>query len=137
MKIEVGNGEVIDKVTILEIKSERISDEQKLKNVKSERGALTPAVEEIYQSLSESDRESFDAFRKELKEINEALWVVEDQLRECERKGIFEEEFVSLARSVYLLNDRRAAVKRFINELTKSVLIEEKSYEDYSSKEEL
>jgi hypothetical protein len=126
LRIEVAPGEVIDKLTILEIKRERIGDEAKRKNVAYEWEALTRDLDAAVAKTPE-----LDALRARLKAINEKLWVVEDDIRECERAKDFGPKFVELARSVYFTNDERAAVKRQINELLNSAILEEKSYAAY------
>jgi hypothetical protein len=122
--IEASPGEVIDKITILEIKAERISEPDKLLNVRRELEALRLAFE---QSISRS--EVLQALSAELRSVNEAIWDVEDAIRICERDGDFGPRFVELARSVYKNNDRRAALKRKINEQLGSRIVEEKSYQ--------
>lgn len=124
--IEIAPGELIDKITILEIKLERMTDPAKLANVKIEWDTLTASLAE---HAAPSD--ALTALTLELKKINEELWVIEDDIRDCERDKDFGPKFVELARSVYFTNDRRAAVKRRINELLGSKLIEEKSYAAY------
>lgn len=119
-------GELVDKITILEIKTERIQDAAKLKNVRLELETLAAAREQTLPPSPELAQ-----LTAELKRMNVALWDVEDQIRDCERRQDFGPEFVRLARSVYHSNDRRAAVKRQINELLGSALIEEKSYAAY------
>jgi hypothetical protein len=123
MKIEVSNGEIVDKLTILQIKLERIKDEAKLQNVKKEYDILTGIVEKIL------DRE--DPLYKALYDINGKLWDIEDRIRELEKQQDFGQEFIDVARSVYINNDERAAIKRDINQQTGSDLFEEKSYEEY------
>ena len=123
MKIEVSNGEIIDKLTIIKIKLERIKDEGKLSNLKKEYRELKEASDNI---LSESD-----PLYKALCEINLTLWDIEDKIRDLERRKDFGEEFIETARSVYISNDKRSEIKRQINIKTSSDLIEEKSYEDY------
>lgn len=123
MKIEVSNGEIIDKLTIVQIKLERIKDEEKLSNLHKEYTELKNASASI---LSQSD-----PLYKALYEINSRLWDIEDRIRELERTKDFGEEFISTARSVYLNNDKRSEIKRQINIKTSSDLIEEKSYEKY------
>ena len=123
MKIEVSNGEIIDKLTILKIKLERITDENKLSNIRKEYGELIKVTSSI---LSTSDP-LFEA----LYEINCRLWDIEDQIRDLERKKDFGDGFIAAARSVYVNNDERAAIKRKINIRTSSGFIEEKSYEKY------
>ena len=128
MKIEVSNGEVLDKYSILQIKSERITDPTALNNIHRELESLQPAVDAIC-SLESSG--ALGALQSQLLEVNTSLWEVEDVLRGLEKSQDFGPSFVSAARSVYQLNDRRAAVKKEINLLTGSNLIEEKSYEKY------
>lgn len=124
--VEIAPGELIDKITILEIKSERIEDPDKVQNVQIELDVLATArAEKLPQS---ADLEELHA---RLKQINEALWAIEDDIRECERTKDFGDTFIQLARSVYQTNDQRAAVKREINELLGSRLVEEKSYAEY------
>jgi hypothetical protein len=124
----VSPGELIDKITILEIKQERIKDADKIKNVNVELELLeTLWGGSIYKSTALVAKK-----RAELKAINEELWVIEDDLRLKESKAEFDQEFIELARSVYFTNDRRASVKREINVSVGSNLIEEKSYQDYS-----
>lgn len=126
--VEIAAGELMDKITILRIKAKRISDPQKLANVREELRQLS-AVRE--RQIPKSER--LDELVAELEEVNLTLWRIEDEIRECERKKEFGPDFISLARSVYHQNDRRAAVKRSINQLTNSRLIEEKSYADYKA----
>lgn len=124
MKIEVSNGEIVDKLTIIEIKLENIKNELKLANLKVEYDVLNSAVEKIIPKTH--------PLYLELLGINNKLWVIEDRIRELEKAKDFGAEFIEVARSVYFTNDLRSEVKRKINELTNSALIEEKSYEDYS-----
>jgi hypothetical protein len=126
IRIEVAPGEIIDKLTILEIKRERIGDEAKRKNVSYEWDVLTRDLMAAVPATPE-----LDALRAKLKEINLKLWVIEDDIRDCERAKDFGPKFVELARAVYFTNDERAAVKRQINELLNSAIIEEKSYAAY------
>jgi hypothetical protein len=126
LRIEVAPGEIIDKLTILEIKRERIADEAKRKNVSYEWDVLTRDLVAAVPATPE-----LDALRTKLKEINLKLWVIEDDIRDCERSKDFGQKFVELARAVYFTNDERAAVKRQINELLNSAIIEEKSYAAY------
>jgi hypothetical protein len=124
MKVEVSNGEIVDKITILKIKSERITDVDKLKNIQKELGELLPLLDVIGTQL---DSELFI----ELYNINSELWIVEDELRELERRREFGDEFIRLARAVYYTNDRRFEVKKRINLQTSSKFVEEKSYKEY------
>ena len=130
MKIEVANGEIIDKHTILVIKSERISDAGKLSDIHREMEALADGVKFVYNSVD--DASTVHDLAEKLKAINEQLWDVEDQLRVLESKQDFGEDFVNKARSVYFLNDERAALKRAVNVLTGSAIVEAKSYVDYT-----
>lgn len=123
MKIEVSNGEIIDKLTIIQIKLERITDESKLKNLRREFGELKITAEKILSTA--------DPLYEALYEVNCELWDIEDHIRDLERNRDFGEDFVTTARSVYFKNDRRSEVKREINIKTASGLIEEKSYEKY------
>lgn len=124
--IEVGPGELIDKITILEIKVERMTDEAKLKNVRYELEVLSKAQREGMADSAELRR-----LWAELKAINEALWVIEDDIRDCEGQQDFGPKFIELARAVYITNDKRAAVKKQINILTGSAIVEEKSYKEF------
>jgi hypothetical protein len=125
---EVSIGELMDKITILEIKLRKINDEKKLVNIREELQQLA-AVRD--RTIARTD--ALDTLSAQLYEVNSSLWRVEDELRECERKKDFGPVFISLARSVYQHNDRRAAIKRSINALTGSRLVEEKSYVDYQA----
>ena len=129
MKIEVSNGEIVDKYTILEIKLSEIKDVKKLKNIQNEYDVLTPIIKSIYQEVS--DEPKLKELHNDLLTINKKLWKIEDDIRECERKKDFGQTFIDLARAVYFTNDDRSVVKKDINTLTGSDLVEEKSYEDY------
>lgn len=124
--VEIAPGELLDKIAILEIKSERIADPAKLANIRRELALLTEAR---HAALEES--EALTALAAELKAVNEALWDIEDAIRDCERMADFGARFVELARSVYRRNDRRSAIKRRINELLGAGIVEEKSYQAY------
>ena len=119
-------GELLDKITILQIKSERITVEDKLLHVRYELQALSAVASEL---LTRSD--DLDQLQQQLKQVNEALWDIEDDIRLCEKQQDFSDQFVQLARQVYFQNDRRAKIKLKINELTGSELVEVKSYEEY------
>ena len=122
MIIEISIGEAFDRLTILKIKSEKIKDEAKLTNVIKEYFYLLNLMKEELEV--DEDNEDF----KRLLNINSKLWVVEDKLREYEKKHEFGEDFIKLARSVYLLNDARAMIKKEINLAYGSQFVEEKSY---------
>ena len=124
--VEIGSGELIDKITILQIKSERMSDAAKLANVRLELSELSAARDD---NLPASDE--LEALSAQLKTINEALWVIEDEIRACEAEKDFGGKFIALARAVYVTNDQRAAVKKQINLLTGAKIIEEKSYTEF------
>ena len=130
IRVPVSVGELIDKITILEIKSERIKDPAKLQNVRHELELLRATWEE--SPLSSHD---VAALRDELKRVNEALWEIEDFIRVKEVEQSFDEQFVEFARAVYVNNDKRAALKRRLNEATGSTLVEEKDYPDYAAAE--
>ncbi|MBL8690542.1 MAG: hypothetical protein JNL04_15675 [Rhodospirillaceae bacterium] len=119
-------GELIDKITILEIKLAKLGPGPQLDNVRREFDALA-AVRDRNAPSPEAWRE----IAGELKAINEALWKIEDDIRECEREKRFDAEFIELARSVYRTNDKRAAAKRRLNDRMGSVLVEEKLYRSY------
>ena len=123
MKIEVSNGEIIDKLTIVEIKLERISDPVKKENLRKEYELLDKAASQILKRS--------DTLYKELYDVNCELWDIEDRIRDLERRKDFGQEFIETARSVYIRNDLRSEIKRRINLATGSGLIEEKSYEAY------
>ena len=124
--VPISPGELIDKVTILEIKSERMSDAAKLQNVRAELALLKQTWEASAYSAVDI-RQEWDGLR----EVNAQLWDIEDRIRDKERERAFDEEFIELARAVYVTNDERAAIKRRINVKLGSSLVEEKSYKQY------
>lgn len=124
MKVEVSVGELVDKATIVHIKSERIHDPDKLRNINREFALLKTAM--AAAGIDETSPQYLQLY-----EINGRLWDIEDAIREKERTKSFDDEFISLARSVYFNNDKRAAVKREINLACGSELVEEKSYQSY------
>ncbi|MEE8188280.1 MAG: DUF6165 family protein [Kiloniellales bacterium] len=126
VSVEVSPGELIDKITILEIKSERIADPDKLANVRHELELLRGIRAARLREDAELAR-----LAGELKQVNETLWQIEDDIRDCERAKDFGPRFVELARSVYRANDRRAALKREVGELFGGAIVEEKSYSEY------
>jgi transcriptional regulator of nitric oxide reductase len=125
--VPVSPGEVLDKITILEIKSERMDDPEKVANVRVELALLK---ETWNQAVTED--EVIRNLHDQLKEINEALWEIEDDIRDKERVKEFDERFIELARAVYFTNDRRSKVKKELNIHLGSEIVEEKSYQDYS-----
>jgi len=124
--IPISPGELLDKITILQIKSERIADAAKVANVNTELGMLEKVWNEAV-----SDDEQISMLSSELKSINEALWEIEDDIRDEERNRRFGERFIELARAVYVTNDERANAKKKVNLHLNSSIVEEKSYQDY------
>lgn len=125
MKVEISNGELLDKLSILKIKAKFIGEPKKLENVNNEIGVLSPLCTDLLCSLEIS------GLYEQLIFVNTKLWEVEDQLRIKEKDKEFDEEFIKLARSVYYINDERADVKKKINNISGSYLVEEKSYQNY------
>ena len=126
IKVPISPGELLDKITILRIKSERMSDPEKLSNVRLELRQL-----EDTWSASAHAKIDIEADIRALLAVNERLWVIEDDIRDKERAQAFDAEFIRLARAVYFENDERAAIKRRINTTLGSKIVEEKSYRDY------
>ena len=126
--VPVSFGELLDKIAILQIKSERMSDPGKLANVRNELTAL-----ETTWAAHPASMQDLSTLRAELKAVNERLWVIEDDIRLQEKAQAFDAEFVRLARSVYFENDVRARVKKDINLALGSAYVEEKSYQDYGT----
>ena len=126
ISVPVSFGELIDKITILEIKAERIGDPAKLANVRVELELLNATW-----AAHAASAVAIDGERASLRAVNEALWDIEDRIRVQEKQKAFGATFIELARSVYIRNDERAQVKRAINEKLGSTLVEEKSYENY------
>lgn len=125
MIVEVSVGEVLDKLTILHLKKQYISDKDKLDNINKEYMILCKVCEDLLHDNQVSELYS------NLLEVNGLLWQIEDDLREMERLKKFDTDFIELARSVYITNDKRAEIKKQINITTNSTLVEEKSYEQY------
>ena len=124
--IPISPGELLDKITILQIKSERIADAAKVANVQTELGLL----EKVWNESVDDDAQ-IRALKRELKSINEALWEIEDDIRDEERNRRFGERFIELARAVYVTNDERGNAKKKVNLHLNSSIVEEKSYQDY------
>lgn len=129
IRVELPVGELLDKISILQIKAERIVDPSKLENINKELDVLMSLWKDSAYSNNNLESET-----NELKAINEELWAIEDKIRDKERNRVFDKGFIELARAVYITNDKRADIKRIINSKTGSELIEEKSYSDYSVK---
>jgi hypothetical protein len=125
MKIEVSNGEIADKFSILMIKKSKIKDDVKLNNIEKEIDSIIPIFLKVVKKKEVHDK------YLDLEVVNKELWSIEDDIRECERQKDFGDKFVQLARSVYIKNDQRANIKKEINLLTNSGIVEEKSYESY------
>ncbi|MCZ6808601.1 MAG: DUF6165 family protein [Proteobacteria bacterium] len=125
--VPISPGELLDKITILEIKSERIDAPQKVANVRHELELLS----NVWSDSVTEDKVIAD-LHQQLKTINEELWEIEDDIRDQERQNSFGERFIELARAVYVTNDKRAQAKKDVNLHLGSEIIEEKSYQDYS-----
>jgi len=126
INIPVSWGELVDKITILEIKLDRIHDDDKQQNISRELQALQSVFDQG------CEHQKIIQIKAKLRAVNEQLWDIEDDIRKCEKEKDFSQRFIDLARSVYMTNDRRADLKREINTILQSELFEEKSYEDYS-----
>ena len=126
--IPVSVGELVDKITILRIKKECLLDQSALANVSRELGELQKVLDDYIV-----DGKDIKLFEERLQSVNKDLWKIEDAIRLKEKERCFDSEFIELARRVYVTNDERAAIKRDINRVVGSVLVEEKSYSDYSS----
>jgi hypothetical protein len=124
-KIPISNGELLDKFSILELKYNKILDSNKINNIKNELSYLKNISYNIIKSYNIVN------LYNELKQVNERLWNIEDNIRIKENKQEFDNEFIELARNVYKTNDQRANIKKLINEISDSEIVEEKSYEKY------
>jgi len=129
MTVPVSFGEVLDKITILEIKAERIADPEKVKNVRLELDELSANWNQVVQ-----DQTAISNLRSQLKAVNGELWVIEDDIRDQEAAQDFGQTFIELARAVYVTNDKRAAIKKEVNLALGSRFVEEKSYQDYTAR---
>lgn len=126
IKVPISIGELVDKITILEIKKEKISDNLKFSNIQSELIKLNL----IYNSIKEKNK-NIDFYYKSLKKINAELWDIEENIRDCERRKDFGNEFIELSRKIYFKNDLRYEIKNKINKELGSQILEEKSYKKY------
>lgn len=126
IKIPVSAGELVDKITILKIKKKNVIDQNKKVNIDRELDFLTDIYNEI------NNEKKLDSFLNKLLEVNQKLWEIEDEIRVLERKKQFDEDFILLARSVYIENDKRFEIKNEINNFLGSAIKEEKLYEDYN-----
>ncbi len=127
IQIKISPGELLDKITILELKLLKISDQAKLDNIMSEFDSLNPFVDQLLEEFKKPLKDKY----LHLSEVNGKLWDIEDKIRVKEKNKKFDEEFIELARSVYIQNDKRSVIKKYINLMTNSDLVEEKSYEEY------
>lgn len=125
MKVEVSNGELLDKFSILKIKEEEIKELDKIRNIKNEILEIFPLCEVLLE------KDDISCLYSQLKIVNKALWDIEDEIRKKENRKEFDQEFIELARNVYFKNDERSVIKKTINLATGSNIIEEKSYKDY------
>ena len=125
--VPISVGELMDKITILEIKSERIKNPGQLENIVHELEALRAV------RLGDVDRTTLDKLNAELKRVNAKLWDIEDAIRDCEARGDFGSSFIELARAVYRLNDERSRLKKAINRASGSRIVEEKSYRSFQT----
>ena len=125
-KIPISWGELFDKITILQIKLENITSKNALENVEQELKKLQSILTQYCPKTMETSQ-----LESELREINQQLWDIEDRIRDKERNHTFDDEFIQLARSVYITNDERSRIKRKINDMFGSELVEEKSYAEY------
>jgi len=132
MNIEISNGELLDKITILKIKLAKIKDVDKRKYLMEEHDLLVTKMMILTDSFDNKDDEGeYLKLFDQLFTVNERLWNIEDQIREKESKNIFDKDFIELARSIYFINDVRSIIKKSINELTKSNIVEVKQYSRY------
>ena len=127
IKVNISPGELLDKISIIELKLLKINDTAKLNNIMIEFEALNPQVVELLEKFKEPLKKKY----LHLSEVNETLWDIEDAIRVKEKNKEFDSKFIELARSVYRQNDKRSIIKKFINQMTDSSLTEEKSYEEY------
>ena len=127
--VPISPGELIDKITIIEIKSQRMTDAAKLHNVRTELSLLSDTWQASPFAATDISAEWAG-----LRDVNGKLWDIEDSIRDKERDSLFDAEFIELARAVYVTNDERAAIKKRINTRLGSLLVEEKSYADYGKR---
>lgn len=132
MKIEISNGELLDKISILRLKLQHIPDGEKRNHALKEHQELVVEMMSLTDSLPNKDvEEAYLGLFDKLMEVNSALWNLEDRIRDKERRNTFDQDFIEIARSIYFKNDERAEIKRKINELTNSSFVEVKSYSEY------
>lgn len=131
ISIPTAIGEIVDKTTILRIKSKKITDVLKLNNITKELELLNGILSEFKETITDKQKGELFKIEKDLENINFKIWEVEDDIRSCEMRQSFGYDFIKLARNVYHFNDERARLKRQINELVGSAIVEEKSYQDY------
>lgn len=133
MKVEISNGELLDKITILKLKLKYVSDPERKKHVINEHDGLVGEMMALTDTIEDkSIEQEYLAMFDKLMEINDKLWLLEDRIRDKEKRKIFDQDFIEIARSIYYVNDERATVKREINDLTNSSYVEVKSYLEYN-----
>jgi hypothetical protein len=128
--VQISWGELIDKITILEIKAHRLNSEEAIANVRRELAALNQIASDVL-----AGRKDLQSLKHQLKSVNDALWNIENKIRAKEASKSFDQQFIELARSIYKNNDKRGKLKRHINALLNSALVEEKQYTLYSTKD--
>ncbi len=132
MKVDVSNGELLDKVSIIKLKMENISNPTKRRHIRKEHDKLVAQMMELTDSIKDVELEAqYLNLYDQLLSTNEKLWHLEDRIREKEKRNIFDQDFIDIARAIYYMNDARAGIKKEINELTQSPLVEVKSYLEY------
>ena len=132
MKVDVSNGELLDKVSIIKLKIENISNPTKHKHIRREHDELIAQMMELTDSIKDVELEArYLSLYDQLFTTNEKLWHLEDRIREKEKRNIFDQDFIDIARAIYYMNDARAGIKKEINELTQSPLVDVKSYLEY------
>tara|TARA_A100001015_G_scaffold303390_1_gene392957 strand:+ start:5560 stop:5949 length:390 start_codon:yes stop_codon:yes gene_type:complete len=126
-EVNISIGELVDKLSILEIKLNKVADKSKLKNIKKEYDTLSS----VSKNIKENNPDEFSILYSELLDVNNQLWEIEDKIRILEKEKKFDSDFIETARNVYIINDKRFQIKSKINSLFDSEIIEEKDYEDY------
>lgn len=133
IQVEIAPGEFFDRITILEIKLKKITDEDKLVHIKNEWLILRTSANKLLETKQNETPKQYDELITQLKKVNQQIWDIEDDIRDCERLQNFGDKFIQLARSVYLTNDKRAKLKKEISILFDSDIMEEKSYAEYTN----
>ena len=132
MKVSISNGELLDKVTILKLKLDNVTDEEKLKHIRKEHDTLVAEMMVLTDTIENKDKEGeYLRLYDSLYATNNKLWILEDRIREKEKRNIFDQDFIEVSRAIYYTNDVRADIKRKINSLTNSAFVEVKNYLEY------